>query len=101
MKLHELDRGNYFMVVGDDPRVPPDAPEVKKEEVYWFGHIDGMYSFCKNKEGEPVHILAWQEVEQVCNPHPDAPHGFNRNASHDAHRMVCDCEGWAEISIKD
>lgn len=29
-----------------------------------------------------------------CNPHPDAPHGFNRDASHSAGRYVCDCEGW-------
>jgi hypothetical protein len=29
-----------------------------------------------------------------CNPHPKAPHGFNRNASHNADRYVCDCEGW-------
>ncbi len=30
----------------------------------------------------------------ICNPHPQAPHGFNRNASHNAGRYVCDCEGW-------
>ena len=30
----------------------------------------------------------------VCNPHPLAPHGFNRNESHNAGRYVCDCEGW-------
>ncbi len=30
----------------------------------------------------------------TCNPHPDAPHGFSRNASHSAGRYVCDCEGW-------
>ena len=29
-----------------------------------------------------------------CNPHPKAPHGFNRNASHSADRYVCECEGW-------
>lgn len=29
-----------------------------------------------------------------CSDHPDAPHGFNRNASHNAGRYVCDCEGW-------
>lgn len=29
-----------------------------------------------------------------CNTHPKAPHGFNRNASHNADRYVCDCEGW-------
>lgn len=29
-----------------------------------------------------------------CNLHPDAPHGFDRNASHSEDRYVCDCEGW-------
>ena len=35
-----------------------------------------------------------QPAEPGCSDHPDAPHGFNRNASHNAHRYVCDCEGW-------
>ena len=29
-----------------------------------------------------------------CNPHPDAPHGFDRQASHAAGREVCECESW-------
>jgi hypothetical protein len=29
-----------------------------------------------------------------CNPHPDAPHGFVRNASHSDGRYVCECEYW-------
>jgi len=29
-----------------------------------------------------------------CNQHPDAPHGFDRNASHNADRYVCECENW-------
>lgn len=33
--------------------------------------------------------------EFKCSTHPDAPHGFNRNASHNAGRYVCDCEGWS------
>ena len=33
--------------------------------------------------------------EQVpCKTHPDAPHGFNRNASHSLDRYVCTCEHW-------
>lgn len=32
--------------------------------------------------------------ERGCSTHPDAPHGFNRNVSHNADRYVCDCEGW-------
>ena len=29
-----------------------------------------------------------------CNEHPDAPHGFLRDASHNAGRYVCECEFW-------
>jgi len=29
-----------------------------------------------------------------CNPHPDAPHGFLRDASHNEGRYVCECEYW-------
>ena len=36
-----------------------------------------------------------QSIEEpTCNQHPDAPHGFDRNASHCAGRYVCECEGW-------
>lgn len=29
-----------------------------------------------------------------CKTHPDAPHGFMRNASHNEDRYVCECEYW-------
>ena len=29
-----------------------------------------------------------------CKKHPDAPHGFMRDASHSAGRYVCECESW-------
>lgn len=38
--------------------------------------------------------LAEPAQEPQCNPHPKAPHGFLRNASHTEHRYVCECEGW-------
>ena len=38
--------------------------------------------------------LAKPEQEPKCNPHPKAPHGFNRNASHANDRYTCECEGW-------
>ena len=38
-----------------------------------------------------------QALEQPeCNPHPDAPHGFDRDSSHSLGRYVCDCEGWEQ-----
>ena len=38
--------------------------------------------------------------EKACSDHPDAPHGFDRNASHNAGHYVCDCEGWTPEEIK-
>ena len=35
-----------------------------------------------------------EATEPKCSEHPDAPHGFDRNASHNADRYVCECEGW-------
>lgn len=29
-----------------------------------------------------------------CSTHPDAPHGFLRNASHEADQYVCECAYW-------
>lgn len=37
-------------------------------------------------------VIEGQEVP--CKEHPDAPHGFDRNASHSLGRYVCECEGW-------
>jgi hypothetical protein len=31
-----------------------------------------------------------------CKDHPMAPHGFLRQASHNAGRYVCECEWWDE-----
>ena len=40
--------------------------------------------------------------EPKCSNHPDAPHGFCRDASHSADRYVCECKGWkAEQPAQD
>jgi hypothetical protein len=45
--------------------------------------------------GVPVYVVKKAEPqEQQCNPHPEAPHGFLRNASHTEGRYVCACEFW-------
>ena len=35
-----------------------------------------------------------QDQSPQCNPHSKAPHGFAREASHQAARYVCECESW-------
>lgn len=39
-------------------------------------------------------IDAAPSKEKACSTHPDAPHGFDRTASHSLGRYVCICEGW-------
>jgi len=38
--------------------------------------------------------LKQKENNFNCKTHPDAPHGFVRNASHSDDRYVCECEFW-------
>jgi len=39
--------------------------------------------------------------EIKCKTHPDAPHGFVRNASHTEDRLVCECEYWEEPKVNE
>ena len=52
---------------------------------------------------EILNHAIWDSVQVViepkpqipkCNPHSKAPHGFMREASHQAARYVCECEMW-------
>lgn len=36
-----------------------------------------------------------------CSDHSDAPHGFDRNGSHNEDRYVCDCESWTPAPADD
>lgn len=43
---------------------------------------------------DAITLLQSKLAEPRCKDHPDAPHGFDRNASHSEDRYVCECEGW-------
>jgi hypothetical protein len=62
------------------------------------GHADNWNDLLDSLESELRDVLGYYretfKVEQECSTHPDAPHGFNRDASHNYGRYVCDCEGW-------
>jgi hypothetical protein len=64
MKLYDLKKGAKFRIIDEDPRVPVGASEADADKVYWFGNIDGMYSYCKDGD-DVVHFAAWTEVEVV------------------------------------
>jgi hypothetical protein len=64
MKLYDLKNGDKFRIIDDETKVPVCAPQADADKVYWFGSIDGMYSYCKDGD-EVVHFAAWTEVERV------------------------------------
>lgn len=64
MKLYDLKRGDKFRLTDEEVKVPVAHAEPDADKVYWFGHIDGMYSYCKDGD-DVVHFAAWTEVERV------------------------------------
>jgi hypothetical protein len=54
---------------------------------YWEAYARAVIEAFKEKN-------KLKQPENKCNPHPKAPHGFNRNASHANDRYTCECESW-------
>lgn len=59
-----------------------------KEELYDAVKME-MFKASSKLEG-----IEYEEIEVQCKTHPDAPHGFDRNASLSMDRYVCECEHW-------
>jgi hypothetical protein len=34
----------------------------RTEAVFYFDHIDGMYSYCLDMFGDTIHLAAWTDV---------------------------------------
>lgn len=64
MKLYEVPRNTYVRIVNGTPP-PPGAKPMLDAEVVLFKHIDGMYSYCIDADGDVVHLNATTEVEIV------------------------------------
>ena len=62
MKLYNVPDGSTIKVTGEIA-TPPAAPEIKEGQILYFHHIDGMYSYCYDLDGNIVHLVAWAEVE--------------------------------------
>jgi len=56
MKLYDVPRGVKILIPDGIGLGVPDNTEL------FFHHIDGMYSYCTDENGDVVHIPAWAEV---------------------------------------
>lgn len=64
MKLYDVKHNSKVRLKSTESGpVASIDPEVG--EVYTFHHIDGMYSYCKDPQGNVVHLPAWSDVEVV------------------------------------
>ena len=73
------------------------AEPVKQEPVAWTNYNGAVNNRIKAEQALQNLSDFHQHMEATepkCSDHPDAPHGFDRNASHSADRYVCECEGW-------
>jgi hypothetical protein len=67
MKLYDVPRtecGTWVRVL-EDTEGPPVSPDFKADDVVLFYHCDGMFSFCRNRGGESVHLMVGTEVEII------------------------------------
>ena len=58
------------------------------------GDMAGHIRVLREAAAQPEWVEELRGNTPDCKTHPDAPHGFDRNASHSADRYVCECEGW-------
>ena len=64
MKLYDVPRNTYVRLL-EDNEPPPAGIKSDRGQIIKFGHIDGMYSYCTDTNGNTVHLKAWTEVEIV------------------------------------
>lgn len=59
MKLYNVPRNTLIRVYDENE----DGSLNKKSFVdLQFHHVDGMYSYCKDKDSNVIHLPAWTEV---------------------------------------
>ena len=66
MKLYDVPQRKGIKIrIINDASHPPEHREFEENEILTFNHMDGFYSLCADKNGNPVHLGAMTEVEIV------------------------------------
>jgi len=62
MKAYEIKRNTKVLVISDEVRTPPAAPQINKGDIITIIGVDGMYCNCLDKEKNRVYISSLTEV---------------------------------------
>lgn len=66
MKLYEVPNHTWVRLMSDEEG-PVSSLKPKVMGVYMFNHVDGMYSHCRDPQGNVMHLPAWSEVKILEN----------------------------------
>ena len=101
---------NNQSIYSDEMAVPPMRREDWNSFSEWLETFesDGVLSLNEiaaeyEKTNPPIRwwTIELENQDTVCKDHPDAPHGFVRNASITEDRYVCECEYWEPPTEKE
>jgi len=65
MKLYDVPGNSFVRILDENTKVPIVSKETPNGTILKFHHVDGMYSYCRTKDGNVIHPAAWTEVEIV------------------------------------
>ena len=66
MKLYDVPRDTKIKIIDKgNISTPISSKPIKQGDILTFSHIDGMYSYCMDKNDNVVHIGASTEIEIV------------------------------------
>jgi len=65
IELGDVPNNTKIKVMDKKVRVPPFAPPVETGTILNFHHLDGMYSYNTDEDGNVVHIVAWSKVQII------------------------------------
>lgn len=65
MKLYEVPHKTNVKLISENNITPPVSLPLFKDDIIFFDHLDGMYSYCKDSLGNIVHLGAFTEVEII------------------------------------
>ena len=87
---------NYL--VEENQKLQNEIERLKQAALEERAKLVEELNYSSNKLWDLAQAIRERATEEFtsCNPHPNAPHGFNRTASHNEGRYVCDCEYWKE-----